>query len=200
MLSQDNKPDKSDENLRNNTEIISTIGKSENKKISPFYTAYSELKEKYSDCVIAYRLGDFYEILGKDAVTIATELDLTLTCRDCGLPYRIPMIGFPYHAADNYVAKIIDRGHKIAVVEESDDINIFPQKGRHTMPDKNKTNLAKTPLFSRFLSNSRLKYVWYVCARLYQKSSKISTFWLLASLTADFQDKTRRANGLIPDV
>ena len=68
------------------------------------------------------------------------------------------------------------------------------------MPDKNKTNLAKTPLFSRFLSNSRLKYVWYVCTRLYQKSSKISAFWLLASLTADFQDKTRHANGLIPDV
>ena len=54
------------------------------------------------------------------------------------------------------------------------------------MPAKNKTNLAKTPPFSRFLSNSRLKYVWYVCTRLYQKSSKISTFWLLASLTADF--------------
>ena len=54
------------------------------------------------------------------------------------------------------------------------------------MPAKNKTNLAKTPLFSRFLSNSRLKYVWYVCTRLYQKSSKISAFWLLASLTADF--------------
>ena len=54
------------------------------------------------------------------------------------------------------------------------------------MPDKNKTSLAKTPLFSRFLSNSRLKYVWYVCTRLYQKSSKISAFWLLASLTADF--------------
>jgi hypothetical protein len=55
-----------------------------------------------------------------------------------------------------------------------------------SMPAKNKTNLAKTPLFSRFLSNSRLKYVWYVCTRLYQKSSKISAFWLLASLTADF--------------
>jgi len=54
------------------------------------------------------------------------------------------------------------------------------------MPAKNKTNLAKTPLFSRFLSNSRLKYVWYVCTRLYQKSSKISAFWLPASLTADF--------------
>ena len=98
------------------------------KKVSPVYTEYKALKEKYSDCVIAYRLGDFYEILGKDAVTIATELDLTLTGRDCGLDHRIPMIGFPYHAADNYISEIINRGYKIAVVEKSDDINILPKE------------------------------------------------------------------------
>ena len=98
------------------------------KKVSAVYTEYAALKEKYSDCVIAYRLGDFYEILGKDAVTIATELDLTLTSRDCGLDHRIPMIGFPYHAADNYISEIINRGHKIAVVEKSDDINILPKE------------------------------------------------------------------------
>ena len=97
-------------------------------KVSPVYTEYSELKEKYTDCVIAYRLGDFYEILGKDAVTIATELDLTLTGRDCGLSRRIPMVGFPYHAADNYIAKIIEHGHKIAIVEKSDDVNILPKE------------------------------------------------------------------------
>ena len=66
--------------------------------LSPVYTEYKTLKEKYSDYVIAYRLGDFYEILGKDAVTIASELDLTLTGRECGLAYRIPMVGFPYPA------------------------------------------------------------------------------------------------------
>ena len=98
------------------------------KKVSPVYTEYAALREKYPDCVIAYRLGDFYEILGKDAVTIATELDLTLTGRDCGLDHRIPMIGFPYHAADNYISEIINRGHKIAVVEKSDDINILPKE------------------------------------------------------------------------
>lgn len=98
------------------------------KKVSPVYTEYAALREKYPDCVIAYRLGDFYEILGKDAVTIATELDLTLTSRDCGLDHRIPMIGFPYHAADNYFFEIINRGHKIAVVEKSDDINILPKE------------------------------------------------------------------------
>ena len=68
--------------------------------LSPVYTDYKALKEKYSEYVIAYRLGDFYEILGKDAVTIASELDLTLTGRECGLSYRIPMVGFPFHAAD----------------------------------------------------------------------------------------------------
>ena len=98
------------------------------KKVSPVYTEYAALKEKYPDCVIAYRSGDFYEILGKDAVTIATELDLTLTSRDCGLDHRIPMIGFPYHAADNYFSEIINRGHKIAIVEKLNDINIVPKE------------------------------------------------------------------------
>ena len=68
------------------------------------------------------------------------------------------------------------------------------------MPAKNNTNLAKTPLFPRFSANAPLKYVQYVCTRLYQKSSKISAFWLRASLTAYFLAKTRRANGLILNV
>ena len=101
--------------------------KQNNQKVSPIYAEYSELKKKYTDCVIAYRLGDFYEILGKDAVTIATELDLTLTGRECGLSHRIPMVGFPYHSADNYFAKIIECGHKVAIAEKSDEINILPK-------------------------------------------------------------------------
>ena len=109
-------------------EQITAAEEKPQKKVSPVYTEYKALKEKYSDCVIACRLGDFYEILGKDAVTIATELDLTLTGRDCGLDHRIPMIGFPYHAADNYFSKIINRGHKIAIVEKLDDINILPKE------------------------------------------------------------------------
>ena len=109
-------------------EQIPAVVEKPQKKVSAVYTEYAALKEKYSNCVIAYRLGDFYEILGKDAVTIATELDLTLTSRDCGLDHRIPMVGFPYHAADNYISEIINRGHKIAVVEKSDDINILPKE------------------------------------------------------------------------
>ena len=92
--------------------------------LSPVYTKYKTLKEKYSDYVIAYRLGDFYEILGKDAVTIASELDLTLTGRECGLSYRIPMVGFPYHAAELYFGKIA-RKHNLAICENDKDIQLI---------------------------------------------------------------------------
>ena len=92
--------------------------------LSPVYTNYKALKEKYSDYVIAYRLGDFYEILGKDAVTIASELDLTLTGRECGLAYRIPMVGFPYHAAELYFGKIA-RKHNLAICENDQDIQLI---------------------------------------------------------------------------
>lgn len=86
---------------------------------SPVYQKYMEIQRQYPDCIIAYRLGDFYEIFGENAKKVANELDLTLTGRDCGLPERIPMVGFPYHVADNYIAKIIEFG-KIAIVEHND--------------------------------------------------------------------------------
>ena len=92
--------------------------------LSPIYVDYKALKEKYSDYVIAYRLGDFYEILGKDAVTIASELDLTLTGRDCGLTHRIPMVGFPYYAAEAYFAKIVKK-HNLVICENDKDIQLI---------------------------------------------------------------------------
>ena len=97
------------------------------RNLSPVYAEYLKIKEKYPDCIVSYRLGDFYEILGSDAVTVAKELDLTLTSRDCGLDTRVPMVGFPYHAADIYISKIIERGHKIAVCERLDEIQILPE-------------------------------------------------------------------------
>ena len=86
---------------------------------SPVYQKYMEIQRQYPDCIIAYRLGDFYEIFGENAKKVANELDLTLTGRDCGLQERIPMVGFPYHVADDYIAKIIEFG-KIAIVENND--------------------------------------------------------------------------------
>lgn len=111
--------------IQNKEEPTEEMPKVETKQtLSPIYTEYKTLKEKYSDYVIAYRLGDFYEILGKDAVTIASELDLTLTGRECGHAYRIPMVGFPYHAAELYFGKIA-RKHNLAICENDKDIQLI---------------------------------------------------------------------------
>lgn len=108
-----------------NEEIVTEPPKPSN--LSPVYAEYLKIKEKYPDCIVAYRLGDFYEILGSDAVTVAKELDLTLTSRDCGLNTRVPMVGFPYHVADVYISKIIERGYKIAVCERLDEVKLLPE-------------------------------------------------------------------------
>ena len=111
--------------IQNKEEPTEEMPKVETKQtLSPVYVEYKALKEKYLDYVIAYRLGDFYEILGKDAVTIASELDLTLTGRECGLAYRIPMVGFPYHAAELYFGKIA-RKHNLAICENDKDIQLI---------------------------------------------------------------------------
>lgn len=81
-----------------------------------FFEKYQALQQQNPAYVIAYRLGDFYEILGDKAVEIAREIDLTLTSRDCGLEERVPMIGFPYHASENYFSKI-SKTHDLLVVE-----------------------------------------------------------------------------------
>lgn len=89
---------------------------------SAMYRQYTDIQAKYPDCVVVYRLGDFYEVFGENAVKIAEELDLTLTGRDCGLDERVPMVGFPYHAADTYFRKLVDSGYKLAVCETLDDV------------------------------------------------------------------------------
>lgn len=101
-------------------EILAEIAEEENKKAtqkrpSPFYEKYLEIERSYPDYVIAYQLGDFYEVFGEKAVQISEECNLTLTGRDVGLENRIPMVGFPYHAAELYFDKI-QRNHRLVVV------------------------------------------------------------------------------------
>lgn len=101
-------------------EILAEIAEEENKKAtqkrpSPFYEKYLEIEHSYPDYVIAYRLGDFYEVFGEKAVQISEECNLTLTGRDVGLENRIPMVGFPYHAAELYFDKI-QRNHRLVIV------------------------------------------------------------------------------------
>lgn len=82
---------------------------------------YFSVKERYKDCVIFYRLGDFYEMFFDDAVKVSKLLDLTLTGRDCGLDKRAPMCGVPYHAADEYISRLVSLGEKVAICEQLED-------------------------------------------------------------------------------
>ncbi len=90
-------------------------------KISPMMRQYFEVKDKYEDCVLFFRLGDFYEMFFDDAIRVSKALELTLTGRDCGLEERAPMCGVPFHAADMYIKRLIDMGFKVAVCEQLTD-------------------------------------------------------------------------------
>ena len=80
--------------------------------LSPMMRHYLEVKEKYKDCIVFYRLGDFYEMFFEDAKEVSSLLDLTLTGRDCGLEERAPMCGVPFHAADTYIARLVELGKR----------------------------------------------------------------------------------------
>ncbi|MCR5162001.1 MAG: DNA mismatch repair protein MutS [Lachnospiraceae bacterium] len=82
---------------------------------------YLETKEQYKDCILFYRLGDFYEMFFEDAKIASRELELTLTGKDCGMPERAPMCGVPYHAVDTYLNKLVSKGYKVAICEQVED-------------------------------------------------------------------------------
>ena len=89
--------------------------------LSPMMTQYMETKKQYPDCLLFYRLGDFYEMFFDDALTGSKELEITLTGKDCGLEERAPMCGIPFHAVDMYLNKLISKGYKVAIAEQVED-------------------------------------------------------------------------------
>ena len=89
--------------------------------LSPMMQHYLNTKEQYKDCILMYRLGDFYEMFFDDAITVSKELELTLTGRDCGLAERAPMCGVPYHAVDTYVARLVEKVYNVAICEQMED-------------------------------------------------------------------------------
>ena len=93
----------------------------ENKNFSPMMQRYLETKEQYKDCILFYRLGDFYEMFFDDAITAARELEITLTGKDCGQEERAPMAGVPHHAVEMYISKLIAKGYKVAICEQLED-------------------------------------------------------------------------------
>ena len=127
------------EELERSKEYSSSTG-------TPFYRNYLKLQEQYPDCIVAYRVGDFYEVFGERAELLSETLGLMLTSRDCGLNERVPMVGFPYHAADNYISKAEEHGLKIVISETLRDLlgdrnggQISPQ----SLPAPSPTELAK---------------------------------------------------------
>ena len=98
------------------------MAKSEN-TLTPMQMQYQTIKERNKDCILFFRLGDFYEMFNDDAVTASRELDLTLTTRDRSKPKeaQTPMCGVPYHSVDSYIARLVQRGYKVAICEQMSD-------------------------------------------------------------------------------
>ena len=89
--------------------------------LTPMMQQYMETKEQYKDCILFYRLGDFYEMFFDDALTVTKELDITLTGKNCGLEERAPMCGVPYHAVEGYLTRLVQKGYKVAICEQVED-------------------------------------------------------------------------------
>ena len=90
-------------------------------QVTPMMQQYLDTKEQYKDCILFYRLGDFYEMFFDDAILVSRELEITLTGKSCGLEERAPMCGVPYHAADSYLNKLVKKGYKVAICEQVED-------------------------------------------------------------------------------
>ena len=89
--------------------------------LTPMMQKYMETKQEYPDCILFYRLGDFYEMFFEDAEIASKELEITLTGKSCGLEERAPMCGVPYHAVEAYLNKLVSKGHKVAICEQVED-------------------------------------------------------------------------------
>ncbi len=90
-------------------------------QLTPMMAQYVKTKEEYKDCILFYRLGDFYEMFFDDALTASRELEITLTGKDCGLEERAPMCGIPFHAVEGYLNKLVGKGYKVAICEQTED-------------------------------------------------------------------------------
>ena len=132
---------------------------------------YLETKEKYKDCVLFYRLGDFYEMFFDDAVRVSKLLDLTLTGKDCGLKERAPMCGVPFHAADAYIAKLVSMGEKVAICEQISD----PKEAGRGLVERDVVRIvtAGTVIEESLLDEKKSNYI--ACA--YLKNGKYSLAW-----------------------
>lgn len=138
--------------------------------LSPMMKHYIEIKEKYKDAILFYRLGDFYEMFFEDAETCSRVLDLTLTGKDCGLEKRAPMCGIPYHASENYIAKLIDNGYKVAICEQLTE----PKKGELVKRDVVRVITPGTVIDTELVDDASNNYL----ASIYKEKNNIGLSYL----------------------
>ena len=129
-------------------------------QLSPGMQQYFEIKSKYEDCILLYRLGDFYEMFYDDAVTASKVLDLVLTAKNCGNGDKAPMCGVPFHAAQTYIAKLVSAGHKVAICEQL----TAPIKGKKTIDrDVVRVITPGTLIDDEMLDGNKNNYLLSVC-------------------------------------
>ncbi|MBR3281317.1 MAG: hypothetical protein IKI57_05730 [Clostridia bacterium] len=103
---------------------LSELKEEDFKKISPMMSQYIETKNQYNDCILLYRIGDFYEMFFDDAEIASNILELVLTGKDCGLSERAPMCGIPFHSVESYIPRLVSKGHKVAICEQLEDASL----------------------------------------------------------------------------
>ncbi len=125
-------------------------------KLTPMMEQYFSIKSEYKDCILFYRLGDFYEMFFDDAKIVSEELDLTLTGRDCGQNERAPMCGVPFHSVDSYLSKLVQKGYKVAICEQVED----PKKAKTIVKrDVIRVVSRGTIIDEAFLEKSKNNYI-----------------------------------------
>lgn len=139
--------------------------------LSPMMQHYLSIKEQYKDCIVFYRLGDFYEMFFNDAVVASEILDLTLTGKSCGLDERAPMCGVPFHAADLYISKLVAAGQKVAICEQLESAD--EMKGKIIERDVIKVVTAGTITNSELIDDKKNNFICSVCF----ENNKIAISW-----------------------
>lgn len=132
--------------------------KEKEKQASPMVRHYLQMKEQYPDCILFYRLGDFYEMFFEDAKLVSKELDLTLTGKDCGLEERAPMCGVPFHAYESYAQRLLEKGYKVAICEQLTE----PKAGKLVERDVVRIITPGTVIDSSMLSENANTYIMCV--------------------------------------
>ena len=165
-------------------------------QLTPMMEQYMRVKDEHPYCLVFFRLGDFYEMFFDDALVASRELELTLTARDCGLAERAPMCGVPHHAADGYIARLIEKGYKVAICEQLEDARAVKGLVKRGVV---RVVTPGTVLDERLLDEGRNNYISAVCeetGRIGIATADVSTgeFYAYSVDKSEIRDELARIN------